>query len=152
LAIALAALCLAYAGQPGHDESQTTKQIVREANKTMDAKRKVVFHLDWDQEERLLLALENTKNLFKEISPQQCSVQMVANGKAVNLFRKDRAGKYGSEMEALHKQGVRFKACKNAMARNKVEESDLLAVCEVVPAGILELIDLQHEGYAYVKP
>jgi uncharacterized protein len=118
----------------------------------MDAKRKVVFHVDSDQEGRLLMALENTKNLFKEIPPQQCSVQIVANGKAVILFRKDRAGKFASEMEALHEKGARFKACRNSMSKNNLERSDLLGVCDVVPAGILELINLQHEGFAYIKP
>jgi uncharacterized protein len=150
--IALAPLCLAYAGQSSHDKPQTKQPTVDKAGKPMDAKWKVVFHLDWDKEERLLMALENTKNLFKEVPPQQCSVQMVANGKAVNLFRKDRAVKYAPEMEELHKLGVLFKACRNAMAKNHVEKADLLAICDVVPAGILELINLQHKGFAYIKP
>ncbi len=149
--IALTAF-FAHAGQPGHEELQTKKPLMQKADKPMDAKRKVVFHLDWDQEERLFMALENTKNLFKEIPSQQCNVQMVANGKAVNLFRKDRAVKYASEMDELHKLGVRFKACRNAMAKNKVEKADLLAICDVVPAGILELINLQRESFAYIKP
>jgi uncharacterized protein len=150
--IVLAALGSAYAAEPGHDEPQSKKHLRQEAKQKMDAKRQVVFHLDWNQEERLLMALENTKNLFKEIPPQQCTVHMVANGKAVNLFRKDRAAKYASDMEDLHKQGVRFKACRNAMAKNKVDKPDMLEVCDVVPAGILELINLQHEGFAYIKP
>jgi uncharacterized protein len=150
--IVLAALCSAYAAEPGHHEPRSKKHLQQEANQKMDAKRQVVFHLDWDQEERLLMALENTKNLFKEIPPQQCTVHMVANGKAVILFRKDRAAKYAPDMEDLHKHGVRFKACRNAIAKNKVEKADLLEVCDVVPAGILELINLQHEGFAYIKP
>lgn len=150
--MAFSSLSLASAGQSSYDESHTKNRLQRESDRQMDAKRKVVFHLDWDQEERLLMALENTKNLFKAISPQQCTVCVVANGKAVNLFRQDRAGKYTSDMEELHKQGVRFKACRNAMAKNSVEKKDLLEVCEVVPAGILELIDLQRDGFAYIKP
>lgn len=150
--MAFSALTIASAGQQGHDESQTKNRLNRERDKQMDAKRKIVFHLDWDQEERLLMALENTRNLFKEISPQQCTVCVVSNGKAVNLFRKDRAGKYVADMEELYKQGVRFKACRNAMAKNKIERTDLLQVCEIVPVGILELIDLQRDGFAYIKP
>ena len=115
---ALAGLCLAYAGPTGHDESQA-KKLLREGGNQMEEKRKVVFHVDWEQEERLLMALENTKNLFKEIPPQQCSVQMVANGKAVNLFRKDKAAKYAKEMEDLNKLGVSFKACRNAIPVNR---------------------------------
>lgn len=151
LTFALAGLCLAYAGPTGHDKSQP-KKFSQEGGKQMEAKRQVVFHVDWEQPERLLMALENTKNLFKEIPPQQCSVNMVANGKAVNLFRKDKAAKYANEMEDLHKLGVRFKACRNAMNKNNIRKEDLLEICDVVPAGILELIDLQRQGFAYIKP
>ncbi len=150
--LALALFSPACGAQPGQDQSVTKRPLTKEERKRMDKMCKVVFHVDSDEEGRLLMALENTKNLFKEVPPQQCDVQMVANGKAVLLFRKDRAAKYASEMEALHKQGVLFKACRNAMAKNKVEKSDLSEICEVIPAGILELINLQQEGFAYIKP
>ncbi len=77
---------------------------------------------------------------------------MVANGKAVKLFHKDKIGDRAADMEELHKLGVRFMACRNALAKNKIEKSDLFHLCEIVPAGILELIDLQAQGYAYIKP
>ena len=118
----------------------------------MDTQRKVVFHLDSDQEPLLTLSLENIKNLFKEIGPQHCQVAVVANAKAVTLFRKDRVGTHASDMEELHRLGVHFKACRNAMAKNNVAQTDLCEIIEVVPAGILELIDLQAKGFAYIKP
>ena len=55
-------------------------------------------------------------------------------------------------MAELHKVGVSFKMCRNALAKNKIENADLFEVCEIVPAGILELINLQREGFAYIKP
>jgi uncharacterized protein len=141
-----------HAGQTGSDKSDTKGKQGQKMAIQAQIKCKVVFHLDWDQPERLVLALENIKNLFKEVPPQQCQVSVVANGKAVNLFRKDKAGERGSGMTELHKLGVRFKMCRNALAKNKIEKADLLEVCEIVPAGILELINLQQEGFAYVKP
>jgi uncharacterized protein len=143
---------LTYAEQPQNQSSGVGKETQQEARPTMQSERKVVFHLDRVEEDRLTLALENIKNLFKEVSHEQCRVSMVANGKAVKLFHKDIVGKHAADMEDLHKLRVRFMACRNAMAKNKIEKSDLLPVCEVVPAGILELIDLQAQGYAYIKP
>jgi hypothetical protein len=152
----LVAVCgavgLVYAGQPGLEKSDRKGESEQKMATPSQIKCKVVFHLDWDQEERLTLALENIKNLFKEVPPQQCLVSMVANGKAVNLFRKDRVGERASDIAELHKLGVSFKLCRNAMAKNKVEKADLVEVCDVVPAGILELINLQQQGFAYVKP
>jgi uncharacterized protein len=141
-----------HAGQPGTDKSDTKGEQGHKMATQEQIKCKVVFHLDWDQPERLVLALENIKNLFREVPPQQCRVNLVANGKAVNLFRKDKVGERASDMVELHKLGVHFKMCRNALAKNKIEKADLFEVCEIVPAGILELINLQQEGFAYVKP
>ncbi len=142
----------AHAGQSETDKSDPKGELGQKMAAQAQIKCKVVFHLDWDQPERLVLALENIKNLFKEVPAQQCQVSVVANGKAVILFRKDKVGERASDMTELHKLGVHFKMCRNAMVKNKIEKSDLFEVCEVVPAGILELINLQQEGFAYVKP
>ncbi len=152
LLVACVIVGTAHAGQSGTDKSDAKGEHGQKMVGEAQIKCKVVFHLDWDQPERLVLALENIKNLFKEVPPQLCKVNVVANGKAVTLFRKDKVGERASDMTDLHKLGVRFKMCRNAMAKNKIEKADLFEVCEVVPAGILEIINLQHEGFAYVKP
>jgi uncharacterized protein len=141
-----------FAGQSGTEKATTKGEHRQNMATQAEIKCKVVFHLDWDQEERLVLALENIKNLFKEVPPQQCRVSVVANGKAVKLFRKDKVGERASDMAELHKLGVNFKMCRNALAKNRIENTDLFEVCEIVPAGILELINLQREGFAYIKP
>jgi uncharacterized protein len=150
--IACVYVCPVFAGQTGSDKPDTKGEHGQEMVTQAESKCKVVFHLDWDQEERLVMALENIKNLFKEVPPQQCRVSVVANGKAVKLFRKDKVGERASDMAELHKLGVSFKMCRNALAKNKIENADLFDVCEIVPAGILELINLQREGFAYIKP
>jgi hypothetical protein len=42
--------------------------------------------------------------------------------------------------------------CNNALSMSGINPAELLDLCEVIPAGIVELIRLQHEGFAYVKP
>lgn len=118
----------------------------------MQVERKVVFHLDLDQEERLFLALENIRNLYKEVDQNLTSVTVVANGKAVKFFHKDRVGLHAQTMEELKKMGVNFTVCRNALAKNGIDRADLFPLCEVLSAGVLELIDLQAKGYAYIKP
>jgi uncharacterized protein len=113
---------------------------------------KAVFHLDLNQEDRFTLALANIKNLFREIPAQQCDISVVANGNAVNLFKKNAVPGHGKTIEELHNLGVHFKMCRNALANNKISKEDLIDVCEIVPAGILEIIDLQRMGFAYIKP
>lgn len=115
-------------------------------------KVKVVFHIDWDEEPRLLMALGNITNLFKDVPHDQASVCIVANGKSVGLFRKDRAAQYSASIENLASQGVHFLVCRNSLVGQGIPEEDVLEVCETIPAGIVKLIALQGEGYAYVKP
>jgi uncharacterized protein len=113
---------------------------------------KVVMHLDWDQADVLKMGLENIRNLLKAVSPTQAAVRFVLNGKAVVLFRKDRIGEHHEPVIELMASGVRFCLCRNALAKNGIDASDLVDGCEIVSAGILELIRLQQEGYAYIKP
>ena len=145
-------VCLTHSEQRHDPASVTTEESQREAHRTMQAERKVVFHIDWGQEERIGLVLINIKNLFKIVPPEQCRVCVVANGRAVKRFHKDNVPEHAADFEKLHSLGVRFIASGNALADNKIKESDLFHVCEVVPSGILELIDLQAQGYAYIKP
>lgn len=115
-------------------------------------KAKVVFHIDWDEEARLLMALGNITNLLKEIPRDQASVYVLANGKSVSLFRKDRASHYRTTIENLAAEGVHFLLCRNSLVGQGIQEEDVLGVCEPIPAGIVKLVALQEEGYAYVKP
>jgi len=138
--------------QSGPGAPSTAKALPQEANRNVADMSKVVFHLDEDRDEILTLALENIKNLFKEIPPLQCQVCLVSNGKAVKLFHKDRVGQHAADIEHLRRSGVRFAACRNALAKNHMEKADLHPACEIVPAGIVELIRLQGQGFAYIKP
>lgn len=115
-------------------------------------KTKVVFHLDWDEEKRLIMALNNITNLLKEFPLTETAIRLVANGSAVSLFHRDHADAYGSRVEELFNKGVRFLMCNNSLTNLNIDPGELLDGCEVIKAGIVELINLQTEGYAYIKP
>jgi intracellular sulfur oxidation DsrE/DsrF family protein len=113
---------------------------------------KAVFHLNRDEEERLGMALSNIENLLKEVPAVQAAVHVVANGAAVGLFRRKRAGGYAARIGALAADGVRFSICNNSLNTLGIGREELLEPCGVVPAGILEIVRLQAEGCAYIKP
>ena len=113
---------------------------------------KVVMHLDWDQMDALEMGLGNIRNLLKDIPAQEAEVRFLANGKAVALFRKDRFGAHQGVIQELSAQGVRFCLCRNALAKQSLAAADLVEGCEIIPAGIVELIRLQQQGFAYIKP
>ena len=113
---------------------------------------KVVFHIDWEKEERLIMALNNITNLLKAVSPEEAAVCVLANGGAAKLFQRERAFQYAPDIQRLSQQGVRFLVCSNSLNNFGIAQEDLVAPCEAINAGIVELIRLQAEGYAYVKP
>lgn len=116
-------------------------------------KLKVMIHVN--EMERWPVALGNVENLFASAGEDNVDVIVLGNGNSVGIY-DDLQGI--EEMRKLSKRGARFRACRNSLARLKPEggnppgESELPDFVEVVPAGIMEVISRQREGYAYVKP
>ncbi len=116
-------------------------------------KADVVFHVDWDEEKRLVMALNNIANLLKEVSHEDSRICLVANGASVPLFRRGPAAPaYAFQIDTLAKKGVRFLVCGNSLRNFNIPPEDILENCEVVRAGIVELVRMQAEGFAYIKP
>lgn len=80
-------------------------------------------------------------------------IQFVLYGKAT--FAADsfsqRYSNYGPLMRALHKAGVQFRVCHNSMYALHIKQDDLYSYMKVIPAGILQLVKKQMQGYAYIR-
>ncbi|WP_144060552.1 DsrE family protein [Archaeoglobus sulfaticallidus] len=116
------------------------------------SKLKVVFHLDFDDTPTFELSLANITNFLNDVGAETVDIALLANGFAVKLFVKASAMKFREKLEELHKQGVKFYVCNNALNVHNISKEDIFELCEVVPAGITKLVELQREGYAYIKP
>jgi hypothetical protein len=111
---------------------------------------KVVFHIDIDSTPTFELMLGNIRNLLRSA---EAEVVVVANGYAVKLFTKPNLEKYAKEIEDLVRKGVIFYVCNNALTGLvNIGKEQISEFCEIIPVGIVKLIELQKKGYAYVKP
>ncbi|NMB44604.1 MAG: hypothetical protein GX995_10815 [Clostridiales bacterium] len=112
---------------------------------------KVVFHIDELDKWKLLLS--NVSNLLNGINGKTYNVMVIANGEAVKYYdlTKDLAPNIAS-IENLGNKGVVFIACNNSLLANNIDKSDIISLIKVVPAGVLELVERQIEGYAYIRP
>jgi len=115
-------------------------------------KPKVVFHIDFDNPHRLHITLLAIKNLLGEVPPRQASIYVVADGDSVALFAKNRGTDLIDELVELNSLGVRFLVCEEAAKRLSLSKEDLIEKCSLIKSGIWELIRLQYEGFAYIKP
>ncbi|WP_031484201.1 DsrE family protein [Maridesulfovibrio frigidus] len=113
---------------------------------------KVVFHIDWDDDKILNMALGNIENLIKDPSATDSEIHLVSNGNSVRLFRTEFCEENISRIRSLHSNGVRFCLCSNSLIKLHFKRENMIEICEVVPAGIIELCKLQAAGCAYIKP
>jgi len=115
-------------------------------------KLEVLFHIN--EVERWDTALGNITNLIKDVGEEAVDAVVLANGPAVNAYIDD---KKIATIKGLIDKGVRFLTCRNSLKKMCsagvcISEETLPSFIGVVPAGITEIVKMQADGYAYVKP
>lgn len=108
-----------------------------------------VFHVDLDDEKILNLAMSNILNYYKAINASDMKVVLLANGPAVKFFTKESVPQAISDIQG---HGVTVCVCNNALKTFSIAPDSLAGGIRVVPAGIVELVELQRAGFAYIKP
>ena len=113
---------------------------------------RAVFHVDMDEVKTFSLALANVANLLRAIPEKHYDLVLLFNGPAVTLLQSEECAQYREEIWQLQQARVSFKVCRNALNHFNVAPENLIEGCELVPAGVVTLIELQQDGYAYIKP
>ncbi len=111
----------------------------------------LLVHVDLPDAGRMSMALTNIKNYQKALVGQDYTVVVLANAGAVQFYLPSNEV-HAATIGELSGQGVVFKACQNALNKANIKAEDLPSFMQVVPAGIVEIVDLQRAGYAYLKP
>jgi intracellular sulfur oxidation DsrE/DsrF family protein len=55
------------------------------------------------------------------------------------------------KIKLLAEKGVVFNACDFSIKERKVERSKIISVSGFVPAGIVEIVSKQEQGWSYIK-
>lgn len=111
---------------------------------------RVVMQISENQPAVWNLALNNIRNVQKELGAKNIEVEVVAYGPGLGMLRDD-ATVANRVQEALA-TGVRFVACRNTMENQKITEAQMLPGISYAKAGVIEIITKQMEGYAYLRP
>lgn len=126
---------------------------VGSANAAETADAKVVFQVSSGDSSTQNLVLNNAANLQKELGIQHVTIEVVAYGPGLGMLTT--GSPFRDRVEAMAKQNVRFSACENTMAaveRKTGHKPQLAAGVGTVPSGVARIVELQQEGYAYVRP
>lgn len=115
-------------------------------------KYRVVLQVSENSIDRLNQALNNASNLQHEFGPDNIDVEIVAFGDAVKTLKYYAPIPIGDKVEELTTEGVRIVVCEIAMRSHKLRPSDMLQQVRYVTSGVAEIVEKQHEGWAYVRP
>lgn len=98
------------------------------------------------------IAFANACNYAKALPKEAFSMVLVVNSKAVTHLVAGNTDMDKEKFEQARAAGLAIKPCLNALNASGLSPEQLVPGCEVVPAGLVEIVDLQRAGYAYVKP
>ena len=121
------------------------------------AMHKLALHIDENDPATMNLVLnnaDNVKSLYKSMG-DDVTIEIVAYGPGLKMYTADSPVKDRISAMSLEDPTMQFSACGNTlskMSEKAGKEIKLISEAKVVPAGVVRLIELQQDGYSYVKP
>lgn len=118
-----------------------------------DAPHKIVIQVSTDDPRTQKIALNNAANLQKHYGVDEVAIEIVAFGPGLGLLTK-KSGQ-ADRVEGLAMLDITFSACGNTMAAVQKKSGAMPTLLEgvnQVPAGVARIMELQEQGYAYVRP
>lgn len=96
------------------------------------------------------LSLNNAKNIQTDLGAANVDVEIVTYGPGIGMLKLDSA--VGGRIDEATAAGVKVIACENTMRGQKLTRADMLNGIGYVPAGVVELMSRQQQGWAYIRP
>jgi hypothetical protein len=119
---------------------------------------KVAVHVDQNDPQVMNMALNNVANLidYYEGQGDTATVEVVSYGPGLTMLIEGESP-VADRIAAmtLENEGLTFAACANTLAGMEKKAGHaipLMPEATVVPSGVVQLINLQEDGYAYVRP
>jgi len=117
------------------------------------AKHNIVFQVSSADPTAQTIALNNAVNVQKAMGMDNINVEIVAYGPGLGLLTPN--NKQAIRVKSLATQGIVFSACGNTMKKIEKKTGKKVALTEgvrVVPGGVVRIMDLQENGWTYIRP
>ena len=123
---------------------------------------RIVIQVDQNDPAVMNLALNNAQNVMEYYrdKKEDVAVEIVAYGPGLNMLRddtspvKDRIAHMAST-EATFPSKIVFSACNNTLQGMEKREGHKITIIPqagIVPAGVVRIMQLEEQGWSYVKP
>ena len=114
------------------------------------AKNKVVFQVSDNDPARWTLLFNNAGNLQADVGAANVDMEIVAYGPGLAMLRA--GSPVAQRVTAALQSGVKVVACQNTMKAQQLTQADMLTDIGYVPSAVVELMQKQQQGYAYIRP
>jgi uncharacterized protein len=124
------------------------------------AKHRIVIHVDQNDPEVMNLALNNAKNVIDayRTKNEDVNIEVVAYGPGLHMLRDDTSpvkDRIKELTEVSFPSNISFSACNNTkqgMEKREGHPITIIPQAHLVPAGVVRIMELEEQGYSYVKP
>jgi intracellular sulfur oxidation DsrE/DsrF family protein len=113
-------------------------------------KSRVVLQVSDADTSKWNLALNNARNLQTDLGAANVDIEIVAYGPGIGMLKADSA--VGNRIDEAVGSGVKVVACENTMRGQKLTKADMLKGIDYAPAGVVEIMQKQQQGWAYIRP
>jgi intracellular sulfur oxidation DsrE/DsrF family protein len=153
LALALSAQPVAAAQEPGR-AATAAKKPLPPAKKA----HRLAVQININEPAAMNLALNNASNVaqyYKERG-EKVQVEIVAYGPGLHMLRED-TSPVKDRIKSISEStpNISFKACGNTqqnMQKTEAKDIALVSQAEVVKSGVVRLMELQEQGWSYIRP
>jgi intracellular sulfur oxidation DsrE/DsrF family protein len=157
--VALAAIIalLIVAPSQAQEKKQTSVQM---SKRTVADKKghRLILQVNTNEPSMMNLALNNATNVaqyYKDLG-EKVTIDVVTFGPGLHMLRDD-TSPVKARIKAISEStpAISFEACGNTrenMSKVESKEIPLIAEAKVVKSGVVRVMELQEQGWTYVKP
>ena len=127
-----------------------TPALAQQKKKPAAGKQRVIFQVSDNDPGKWQLALNNAKNVQVDLGAQNVAIEIVAYGPGLAMLKADSVS--ATRIAEAMGAGVKVVACENTMRNQKLAKQDMLPKVDYVMAGVVELMQKQQQGWAYIRP
>ncbi|HEX4411194.1 MAG TPA: DsrE family protein [Xanthobacteraceae bacterium] len=121
---------------------------------------RIVIQVDQNEPEVMNLALNNARNVldYYRDKHEDADVEIVAYGPGLHMLRDDTSpvkDRIKELVEVSFPSKIAFSACNNTkqgMEKREGHPITIIPQAKIVPAGVVRIVELQEQGYSYVRP
>jgi intracellular sulfur oxidation DsrE/DsrF family protein len=132
--------------------------VVRQAKAAGEKQHRLAIHVDQSDIAQMNLALGNASNVFEHYKSrgEEVEIEIVTYSQGLHMLRED-TSPVKERIKALREKmpNVTFSACDNTRRRMEKDEGrkiTFIGEAMVVPSGVVRLMELQEQGWSYIRP